>query len=355
MADAASSGMRCRSSLVMLLVMGLAAPGVRATPAPPPMSGPGIAEAPEVVAAPAAGEASTLATPIGAPEEPGPLESNPPTHRSLVLSAAGTVGVYAVLYGWLSLAWFVRTTDADHFAFHDEGWFGPDTYAGGADKLGHMWGNYAMTRGVSRILQYGGWPRTGSILTAGGLSLGFFTVSEIKDGYKVEYGFSYGDMIANTTGVALGMLLEFVPALDRRFDVRMSYLPSDEYLARLEEAGPFNTPEDYSGQTVLVAYHLGSIPAVRARLGWVQYLDLSIAYRARIYLPVPDDGADRTQELFLGVSLDVQAMAAAIAGRGVGARVLNFVTEMYQPPFTTLDLGGARRSSPQPMGVVMMP
>lgn len=336
--------MRPRAAIVALLLVAMTAPPAWAAPAPAAAAAvdEAVVEAPVVEASPTA-------------PRPPPIETDRATNRSLVLSAAGTVGVYAVLYGWLSLAWFVRTTDSDHFAFHDEGWFGRDTYAGGADKLGHLWGNYAMTRGVSRILQYGGWPRTGSILTAGGLSLAFFTVSEIKDGYKVEYGFSYGDMIANTSGVALGVLLEFVPALDRRFDVRMSYLPSDEYLARLEEAGPFNTPEDYSGQTVLVAYHLGSIPAVRTQLGWVQYLDVSVGYRARNYLPVPDDGVDRSQELFLGISLDVQAMAAAISGRGVGSRVLNFVTEMYQPPFTTLELGGANRTSAQPMGTVMTP
>jgi hypothetical protein len=325
--------MRIRTmAAVLVAVLGLGAIAGRAEPAsaPPPV---------------AVGDAAPAATPA----PPPPVEVDRPTNRSLVLSAAGTAGVYAVLYGWLSLAWYVRTTDAERFAFHDEGWFGEDTYAGGADKLGHLWGNYAMTRGVSRLLRYGGWDRRGSVLVSAGLSLTFFAVSEIKDGYKVEYGFSSGDMIANTAGVALGMLFEFAPPLDRRFDLRMSYLPSDEYLARLKDQGPFNTPEDYSGQTVLVAYHLGSIPGVRRHLGWAQYLDLSIGYRARNYLPLPDDGADRSQDLFAGVSLDVQAMADAITGRGVGARVLHFATELYQPPFTTLRVGGVDRSSPQPV------
>ena len=84
----------------MLLVMGLAAPGARATPAPPPMSAPALVAAPEGAAAPAGDAASTLAMPSGAPEEPTPLAPNPPTHRSLVLSAAGTVGVYAGALGY---------------------------------------------------------------------------------------------------------------------------------------------------------------------------------------------------------------------------------------------------------------
>ena len=146
-------GMRTmRIMAALVLVCGGLAPSVgQAQPS----------QAPPTLAAPVADQP----TPIPAPA-PSPGEHDGATRRSLVLSAAGTAGIYAVLYGWLTMAWYVRTTDADQFATHDEGWFGSDTYAGGADKLGHLWGNYAMTRGVSQILQYGGWGRRGSIATA---------------------------------------------------------------------------------------------------------------------------------------------------------------------------------------------
>ncbi|MBS1120717.1 MAG: hypothetical protein H6Q90_2945 [Deltaproteobacteria bacterium] len=270
-----------------------------------------------------------------------------PTRRSLAVSAAETAGAYGLLYTWVSLAWYVRTTDSETFHLHDEGWFGRTTYAGGSDKLGHGWGNYAMTRGVSQVLQGGGWNRHGSIAVAGGLSLGFFTFSEIKDGYKKEYGFSYGDMISNAIGVGLGMVFELTPALDRRIDLRISYLPSSDYLSRLQQDGPFNTPEDYTGQTFLVAYHLGSIDFVRHRASWARFVDLNLGYQAVNYKPMPVDGGDRTQDLFFGASINLQEMFDSLGHRGAGASVLHFVTEMYQVPYTTLRVGGFRRTTPQ--------
>ena len=287
---------------------------------------------------------TTDLAPLPDPGEPTLPGTEGPTTRSLALSAGATAGIYVGLYGWLTMAWYVRTTDSGTFQTHDEGWFGADTYAGGADKLGHAWGNYFLVRTVHRILRYGGWSEATSVIAASGLALSFFTMSEIKDGYKIEYGFSYGDMICNVAGNALGVLFELTPALDRRFSYRISYLPSSDYLRELERDGPFNTPEDYTGQTFYLSYHLGSSEFLRERADWVKYLDLSVGFRARNYKPEPSDGARRSQELFVGISLDAQAMIAAATGRGPGSSALQFIGGMYQIPYTTLDLGGLERT-----------
>ena len=280
------------------------------------------------------------------------VEAAPPSNRrSKIISAAGTAAIYGALYGWLTAAWWVRTTDSNEFHMHDEGWFGANTYAGGADKLGHGWGNYAMTRGVAQILHYGGWNQTGSAAVAGGLSLAFFTFSEVKDGYKQEYGFSYGDMIANTTGAAMGVVMELVPELDRRVDIRISYKPSSLYLDRLKSDGPFNTPEDYTGQTFLLAYHLGSIDLLQRHASWTRFFDVNLGYAAVNYKPIPTDGRTAQQELFVGGSLNLQAVAASLTGNGAGAGALDFVTEVFQPPYTTLRAGQLDRTGvPEPEG-----
>jgi hypothetical protein len=304
-----------------LVIIALALGGVaNASPAPAEQPGPGSGEGGIVVPA---------------PEPPGPA----PAPKHLLGSAAITGGAYALLYGWVTLAWYVRTENSSVFHLHDEGWFGADTYAGGADKLGHFWGNYAMTRGVSQVLRWGGWRRPWAIGAAGGLSLAFFTFSEIKDGYKIEYGFSYGDEIANTLGVLLGVAMELAPELDRRLDVRISYLPSSAYLDRLGEEGPFNTPEDYTGQTFYVAYHLGSIDALARRASWTKFLDVGVGYRSRNFKPMPTNGEQREQDLFVGLSFNFQELL----DRAVTHGVLHFIGEMYQPPYTTLPLGGFKR------------
>ena len=85
------------------------------------------------------------------------------------------------------------------------------------------------------------------------------------------------------------------------------------------------------------------------RASWARFVDATIGYRAVNYKPVPSDGSERSQELFLGVSLNLQAMIDSMTGRGAGAGVLHFVTEIYQAPYTTLRVGGFDRVSPAVM------
>ena len=54
---------------------------------------------------------------------------------------------------------------------------------------------------------------------------------------------------------------------------------------------------------------------------------------------MPMNGEDRRQELFVGASLNVQAVLAHVSKHGV----VSFITEMYQVPYTTLPLVGVER------------
>ena len=74
------------------------------------------------------------------------------------------------LYGWLTAAWHTRAEESESFQWHDEGWFGADTYAGGADKIGHGWITYTLTRAVSSMLEYGGWSRRTSLAVGSSLA-----------------------------------------------------------------------------------------------------------------------------------------------------------------------------------------
>jgi hypothetical protein len=209
-----------------------------------------------------------------------------------------------------------------------------------------------MTRGVAQILHHGGWSKRGSAAVASGLSIAFFGFSEIKDGYKKEYGFSYGDMLANTTGCLVGFAMEMVPAIDRRIDLKISYKPSKLYLDRLTSDGPFNTPEDYTGQTFLVGYHLGSIGYLQEHASWTRFVDLDVGFSSVNYKPIPTDGAVAQQELFIGGSVNLQALADTFVNRrSTAGGMLNYVTEVFQPPYTTLRAGQLDRTGvPVPEG-----
>jgi hypothetical protein len=108
-----------------------------------------------------------------------------------------------------------RSENSDTLRFREEGLFGHDTYAGGADKLGHAWSNYALTRGISGVLSWGGVSKAASVATSASLAFGFFALIELKDGYEPRYGFSWGDVLFNAGGNALAIGTESFPVLER--------------------------------------------------------------------------------------------------------------------------------------------
>jgi hypothetical protein len=250
----------------------------------------------------------------------------------------------------------MRADVSSSLRYHDEGWFGADTYAGGADKLGHAWGNYVFLRGISGILQWGGYGKKTSLAWATGLTSAFFLLTEIQDGLTKDYGFSWQDMVVNLAGEGLGLLLELSPTLDGMFDFRLEYFPSRPFRRAVAQDGPFNSPEDYTGQRYFLAYHLASVAALRESryASWTQYLDLTIGFHAAHYKPDDTDSAPHSQSLFLGVSLNLQRIVDRLlmpSGPGrtapsTGARVLHFVTEIVQVPYTMVPVVGVSRSVP---------
>ena len=259
------------------------------------------------------------------PPAPAPPVRTPPVNRPLYSKAVGLGligGVYGAVYTWTYFAWYKNRATVDDIVFENEGFFGPDTYAGGSDKLGHAWGNYILNRWTANVLATGGWAPLERSLIATGTTMAFFTMIELKDGYHQGFGFSWGDMAANTLGNGLGMLMTLVPRVDEMFDFKVYYVPTRAYLRSLTRHGVVDAGEDYSGQTFTLAYHLTSIDTVKREpsLGWLRYVDLTLGFRSLNYLPVPDSpSADRIQELSLGVAFNFQ-------------HLLDVLYDWYEPP-----------------------
>jgi hypothetical protein len=276
--------------------------------------------------------------------------------RGKIISASILGGIHTSFYVWAYFAWYRSRDRYENIQFLNEGWFGPNTYAGGADKLGHFYANYAFVRGAVRLLESGGWERKPALAMSALLTLGFFTAIEIKDGYHVGFGFSYQDIAANLTGNALATALLAFPALDRAIDLRIEYFPTGQFVRDLLDEGVVDAAEDYSGQAFMIAYHLGSIgPLHRTRyLGWTRYVDVVLGYRAIGYKPEPDDPVanPREQEVYLGLTLDMQALLGlwrknisrdSVWGPVVGG-TRGFM-EYFQLPYTTLEMVDFNRNN----------
>lgn len=267
-----------------------------------------------------------------------PDEMGPTDRRWWTLGAL--LGAYATVGGFLYYAWY-RDRSPHEFALRDEGWFGEDTYAGGADKLGHLFGNYLLMRSTYNVLRSGDFDSRTASYIAAGATTAMFALVEVKDGYHLAY--SLNDQLMNLSGVAVGLALTQWPALDRAVDLRLSYFPSPTYRERLRD-GDLDFVEDYSGMRFLLALHW---PALMPRglatdkgvLRTLGIFDLVVGYQTRHFFPAPSPPRRKSRELFIGVALNVQALWdwATDYTRGDApwwGHVGHETTEMLQLPFT---------------------
>jgi len=260
--------------------------------------------------APVALRAPSLA--LSAPVEgPFPSADDPPPFnvRRRLSAALPMLTLYAGITTWAYFAWYHKQPQNRRLVVNkaaDEG-FGGNTYAGGADKLGHFYANYLFARVGAQFLIDGGWKPLWATLVNVTFTLTLYTLVELKDGFHPGYGFSVQDYMANVLGNAVAALLLLVPALDRLFGVRMYYWPSKLYVDGLLYKKDIDVSEDYTGESVLLVFKLGGLSAIRSSplVRFLRYVDLLVGYNARGFLPRPDPSVRREQELFFGFSLNL--------------------------------------------------
>jgi hypothetical protein len=309
-------------------------------------------------AEPHSATAATGAAEVQAPSHVGatPLASAEARPRftwksGLSLGIVGTT--YVTAWVFVSAAWWTNKDTSTGFAFRDEGAFGLRTYAGGADKLGHFYSNYLSTRMYTDILGWGGLSRGASMVSATLLTTAFFTAVEVKDGYEPRYGFSVTDMVSNLLGQGTALGLMLVPSLDDAVSVRLMYFPSRDFFHAIPSEGALNIPEDYSGQTYLLSFHLAALPIVKREgaISVLRYLDVSLGYGTRGFKPVPRTPEPVRQLISVGLSLNLQSflddlLDAPREPRAAGAAVVHFTNEVYQVPYTRLPIFTYERLGP---------
>jgi hypothetical protein len=207
---------------------------------------------------------------------------------------AGAVGV--ALYGWR--AWWEDGLTTE-FGTTDEGWFGEDTYAGGADKLGHAFSAYIGTRLFARGLEWAGNDRDRAVRLGALSSFAILLGVEIGDGLEQEHQFSWEDLVMNIAGVGFGVLLEKRPGLDDLLDFRLQYWPADAR-RRADEV----REGDYDGQIYLLVLKASGMPQLRKH-PVLRYVELMVGYGTVGFDTIDDVPVSGTRLLYYGVSLNL--------------------------------------------------
>ncbi|MDH4190916.1 MAG: YfiM family protein [Betaproteobacteria bacterium] len=182
------------------------------------------------------------------------------------------------------------------FESERENWFGPHTRHGGADKLGHAYGNYTGVRWLTPLFEAAGNNRRTSLSLAAWSTLLTYSAVEVADGYSRKYRFSGEDFISNVGGTLFGLLMERSPRLDEILDFRFGYKRSSWE----SESDPFG---DYSGQRYLLVVKADAFAALRGNLV-TRYLEASAGYGVNI------DNAGLQRNKYFGLGLNLSRLIA---------------------------------------------
>ncbi|WP_242093253.1 DUF2279 domain-containing protein [Aestuariivivens sediminicola] len=71
------------------------------------------------------------------------------------------------------------------------------------DKMGHVFASYQIGRVGADLLNWSGVSKKDQLIYGATLGFGFLTAVEIFDGYSKEWGYSWGDVMANAAGTGL--------------------------------------------------------------------------------------------------------------------------------------------------------
>ncbi len=158
----------------------------------------------------------------------------------------GTVlGLYPVSMYWLYTQWY---RDYPQSGFH---FFNDNNEWEKMDKYGHLWDAYSIAKPLCHSFRWAGLDNKRSTLYASGISFLYQTTIEVFDGFSAEWGFSGGDVIANTLGVSTFALQQLVWE-EQRIVLKYSFHQTKYAKYRPDQLGsslPENILKDYNGLT----------------------------------------------------------------------------------------------------------
>lgn len=177
------------------------------------------------------------------------------------------------------------------------------------DKLGHVYASYQLGRLGAESLNWAGVSEKDQLIYGATLGLSFLTAVEVFDGFSQEWGFSWGDMLANAGGTVLyvgqGLLWK-----EQRIALKYSFSNTDFAPLNPNKLGNGLTEEflkDYNGQTYWLSFNLNSFLKTNFIPNW---LNLALGYGANGMLTGKDDNLlfpnqDRYRQFYLSFDIDL--------------------------------------------------
>ncbi|RXJ50728.1 DUF2279 domain-containing protein [Gelidibacter gilvus] len=177
------------------------------------------------------------------------------------------------------------------------------------DKMGHVFSSYQLGRLGASVLNWSGASKKEQLIYGSTLGFTFLTAVEVFDGFSKEWGFSWGDIMANGvgTGIYIGQELLWQ---EQRMTLKFSFHQTKYAQISPEKLGNGFLEEvlkDYNGQTYWLSFNVNSFFNSDHIPKW---LNLAVGYSADGMVfaynePVNNFVANKNRKRQFYLSLDV--------------------------------------------------
>ena len=216
-----------------------------------------------------------------------------------------------------------------HWHFTNEGWFDPDTYAGGADKAAHFIGSYFYEQILEALYRSVGLSDSEARTPALLVTIAEGLLIEVGDGFTGA-GFSWQDLTADALGALAAEEIRrrgWEDMIGLRFGTTGTSTPTSPSTSK------------YSNEMYLVDAKLkGIIGRLGKEPGLARYFLVSASYQTKGYGFLPPDQQQRNLGIEFGPNLPELLRAIGVRDDSWWGKPLLVFFTFYRPPFTTIGM-----------------
>ena len=175
------------------------------------------------------------------------------------------------------------------------------------DKLGHATTSYHISLVGAESMRLAGLGSKPSALYGGAFSLLYMTTIEIMDAGHQDWGFSWGDMIADASGITLYTAQQLLWE-EQRISLKYSFHPTEYAQYNPEELGNnliSQALKDYNGITIWATFNIKEL-LLDSDSGFPEWLTVDLGYGGKgMVAPQPTPDFQRVRQFYLAPGVDL--------------------------------------------------
>lgn len=210
------------------------------------------------------------------------------------------------------------------------------------DKIGHVFTSYQLSRVGANLLNWSGVSENNQLIYGSTLGFTFLTTVEVFDGFSKEWGFSWGDMLANASGTGLYVGQQLLWK-EQRMTLKYSFHQTKYAKQRPDQLGDGFLEEllkDYNGQTYWLSCNVRSFFKTSKIPKW---FNIAFGYGADGLLSGHNEDVNnllitqnRTRQFYLSFDVDL----TKIKTKSHLLRSIFDVLNVIKLPFPALEFNG---------------